>query len=380
MKSDNMKQLLTLILFLLLSCSAFAQSEIYIQTGNVITKLNDVDPNKINAIEWQIRLYKNGMPKDDNSLWGQIKGSTADEVLSKLEKQKKFELDFNEFIGKGRVQDEICTHFNSLGPIAIMEDITENESPLEEAQNKLAESFAKAVDLYNMTIEAHGYLDVIINGTDNPYTDVGNNFQQYADGLKDAILQIKSLQNVLINATDNLLQNINKKLDEIDIKLEKIRSQQDLSNDGNSDAIEATLNKELQKATNNNIQSQSSAKDNTYYAYLSVSFNVPAEDYYPSGIRATKRLIFISEPISCTGNADNIKEKVSQFISKVYTQYPDSSAIGFSDIDCTVHNGQSSDDWMETLDECKLEIEKLKKRISDGWGGDHKRFEIVEIK
>lgn len=208
-----------LIPAILLSLNLFSQSTFYIQTGSGITKIEDGDPLQINVKEWQVRLYRRNAPTSGTAFWGTIKGSSANEVMETLKKQQQFELDFNKFIGKGSVEDNVFTHFNPLGPIAVADVPKASELPLNNSKKRVSDLYEKATDLFYTGLEVKNNLDVILNGKENPYDGVGSNFMQYSENIKDNILQLRILQNLLVNSHVTTLQNINTRINEISKKL-----------------------------------------------------------------------------------------------------------------------------------------------------------------
>lgn len=215
-----MRHCLFFILFLLLSLTAFSQASFYIQTGIGITKVDDGDPAQINVKEWQVRLYKRSSSTSGTSFWGTIKGTSASEVMETLKKQQQFELDFNKFIGKGSVEDEVYTHFNPLGPIAVTDIPKASELPLNDAQKKVADLYAYAIDIFYDGREINQNLKTILPATEeNRYGDIGNNFTEYSLNIKDAVLQIIVLQNLLVNSHTTTLQTLNTRINEITKKI-----------------------------------------------------------------------------------------------------------------------------------------------------------------
>lgn len=214
-----MKRCLFFIPILLLSLTTFSQPPFYIQNGNSFTKVEEGNPAQINAKEWQVRLYKRNASTSGTLYWGTIKGNSASEVMEILKKQQQFELDFNKFIGKGSVEDEVYTHFNPLGPIAVTDAPKASELPLTEAQKKVADLYQQTTDIFYTGLDVKNNLDVIIKGKENAYADIGSNFMQYSENIKDNILQLRLLQNLLVNSHATTLQNINTRINEISKKL-----------------------------------------------------------------------------------------------------------------------------------------------------------------
>jgi len=212
-----MKRLIVFISLLLCLSSVSSITPFYILKGGSIIRDDNSDCNQVKAIEWQVRLYKKGTPKIGSSYWGVIKGRTADEVMTKLKSRQEFELKFNAFIGKGYIKDKVFTNFNSLGPIAIID-----ESKLEESSNKsnydrLSEVIGKAKDYYDVYMDVENNIDKIINTKPTgPFDNYGNVFKEYTDNLKDVLKNIDKLKNALINDTENKLGQIKRELSIID--------------------------------------------------------------------------------------------------------------------------------------------------------------------
>jgi hypothetical protein len=242
-----MKRLLALTSILFATHSVFSQEAFYVQNCNDISKVENSNPEQVSPIEWQVRLYKKGASKNGNSYWGTIKGSTANEVMTKLKSDQDFELRFNAFIGKGRVQDDVLTHFNPLGPIAIMEACTSKKSPNEENVTPTSEVYDKAKEYFSAYIEAKKRLDVILKGKAvNPYDNYGSVFREYTNNLKDAIKQIISLRTLLGNNASITMEKIDKQIASIDSKLETANTNQKQLNT----AISENQN---QNKTNNDV-------------------------------------------------------------------------------------------------------------------------------
>lgn len=216
-----MKHNFLVIAFSLTMHFAFSQATFYVQNGNNVTKVDNGDPSQLNVKEWQVRLYKRGVPKSGKNYWGTIKGSSADEVMQELKTEQEFELKFNAFIGKGRVQDESLTHFNSLGPIAVTDASTLDQSATEEKVEQTSEIYSKAGEYLTSYFEAKKRLDVILKGKPvNPYDNYGSVFIEYSSNLKDAIKQIISLRALLVNNASVTMAKIEQQIASIDSKLE----------------------------------------------------------------------------------------------------------------------------------------------------------------
>jgi hypothetical protein len=193
----------------------------YIQKGSNVVKIDNCNSDQIKAIEWVVRLYKKGTPKSGNSYWGTIKAATAGEVMTKLESEQNFELRCNAFFGKGRVQNDILTYFNPIGPIAIIEASALKESANEEKVEQTSEIYNKAGKYLDAYFEAKKRLDVILKGKlVNPYDNYGSVFREYTSNLKDAIKQVISLRTLLRNNASATMAKIDQQIASIDTKLE----------------------------------------------------------------------------------------------------------------------------------------------------------------
>ncbi|MBX2920961.1 MAG: hypothetical protein KF746_02125 [Chitinophagaceae bacterium] len=147
-----------------------------------------------------------------------------------------------------------------------------------------------------------------------------------------------------------------------------------------TDAIEETLQKELTKNNSSAINATKQIKLDTNYMYFSASFIVPGDDFYPSGARTQKRLIFISNPISYSGDFEEVKQKLTEtFESKLKQEMSDFKSNNSYQLYCNTHNGSLSNDLLKSFSECEVAIQKQKKSISDGWRGDSKRFKIIQL-
>ncbi|TCC82693.1 hypothetical protein [Pedobacter hiemivivus] len=194
------------------------QSTYYVQSKGNISKVENSDASRVKVKEWRVRLYKKGAPRTGNSNWGSISASSAEEVMKKLKAEQEFELRSNAFFGKGRVQDEICTHFNPLGPIAVLDEDTEKVA----AEKRAAELYAKSVDIYETFLEVKDNVDAL-RGVDNPYSGVGNNFKEYAETVKDVTIQTRMIQKMFTEFTDKTMNNIYQKMKVFDSKMDGVQ-------------------------------------------------------------------------------------------------------------------------------------------------------------
>ncbi|MFT4152909.1 hypothetical protein [Parafilimonas sp.] len=226
-----MTRFLFVLIALLLSFNLFSQPTFYVQNGNSISKVENGDPSQVNVNVWQVRLYKKGIPKSGNNYWGTIEGNSADDVMQKLKIQQEYELKINSFFGKGRVQDDILTHFNALGPIAITDASTSSKSTIVEKTDETSEVYNKAGSYVEAFLEAKKRLDVILKGKPvNPYDNYGSVLKEYAFNLKDAVKQVISLRTSLVNNTSITLDRISQQIASIDQKLEIANNNQEKLN------------------------------------------------------------------------------------------------------------------------------------------------------
>lgn len=338
----------------------------YIQKGTNIVKVENCNTDQIKAKEWTVRLYKKGAPKTGNSYWGTIKAATADEVMAKLKSQQDFELRFNNFIGKGSVQDDILTHFNPLGPIAIIDETKASELPLDEAQKKIADQYEKAVDLFYTGLDVKNNLDVIVKGKENPYADIGSNFMQYAEGLKDAVLQIRLVQNLLNKSTSNTLQNINKQIKEIDNKLNDVQAKQ-------TKIISSTKD----------IKSSKGAKvGNAFYIFLTTTIEIKPKESQFSNLQSSKTIYIISKPLLHKGSlTDDMLSEKEQFIADLEKHFIDKPDLltGIRNKSMEVHYGKPySTEVSKTSDEGYKAIEAYKNTIKETLEG-LAQFDFLEL-
>lgn len=224
-----MTRYLFILIVLLLSVNLYSQSTFYVQNGSSISKVDNADPSQLNVSVWQVRLYKRGASKSGNNYWGTIEASSADEVMQKLKVQQEYELKINSFFGKGRVQDEILTHFNALGPIAITEASTKSSTA--ERTDETSEIYNKAGSYVEAFFEVKKRLDVILKGKPvTPYDDYGSVFKEYASNLKDAVRQVISLRTLLVNNFSVTIDKMNQQIATIDEKLEVANTKQEKLN------------------------------------------------------------------------------------------------------------------------------------------------------
>lgn len=362
-----MKYSFVLAVILLTSCYSFSQTSFYILSGGNITKVENADPSKLNVIEWRVLLYKRGVAKTGTSYWGTIKGSTAHEVMEILKKQQQFELDFNKFIGKGSIEDAVYTHFNPLGPIAVLDDRKASELPLTDEQKKAADLYAKAVDIFYDGKDINNNLRAILPHTEeNRYGEIGNNFTEYAFNLKDAVLQIRVLQNLLFTHSTTSLQNINKRISEIDTKLKYAESKQ----------------KKVLSAKDNIRSKKTSSSDKEFYVFLTTKIQKKPEESQFSNLQSPTTLYIISKPFLHQGKLnDEMENEKEQVLKEIKSHFIDKPEIlkELSDIRLDIHYAKPySTELLKTSNDCNKAIEEYKNSIKETLQG-LTSFDFLEL-
>jgi hypothetical protein len=331
-----------------------SQTSFYIQSGGNVTKVENGDPSRLNITEWQVRLYKRGASTTGSSYWGTITGSTASEVMEKLRKEQAFELDFNKFIGKGRIEDDVYTHFNSLGPIALIDASKASELSLTDERKKLADLYAKAVDIFYDGKDINNNLKSILPETEeNRYGDIGSNFTDYAFNLKDAVLQIIILRNLLFNQTTTSLQNINKRISEIDTKLNDARVKQ----------------KKVLSAIDNIKRENAPESRKGFYVFLTTTLKKKPEESQFSNLQSPTTLYIISKPFLHQGNlTDEMANEKEQVLMEIRNHFIDKPEIlkELSNIKLDIHYGKPySTEVLKTGNDCNKAIEEYKNFIKE---------------
>lgn len=215
----------------------------------------------------------------------------------------------------------------------------------------------------------------------------------YQEGLKQTMLMnslSKQLQNNQTTSSQNRLTLQQKKaITNTNTQQTNRKSNLQNSTTANSqatsiipastDAIETMLQQALAKNNNPSITTITGDNTATYYMYLSACIIVPADDYYPSGARASKSLTFMSVPISYTEDFGDIKQKLTdEFKTKIQQQLPDRPKDSYI-LDYNLYDGPSESNIIKTLQKCNTQIQKHKQQINDGWHGNNKRFSIIQL-
>jgi hypothetical protein len=216
-----------------------AQNTYYIRSGKNITKVENSDPSKLNVTEWQVLLFKKGAAQVVGTQWGLITGKSSSQVMSQLKKDQDFELRYNAFMGKGRVQDAVFTNFNALGPVAVVENASSNQQKDDANNSPLVEKLTKVKQVYDQVKEYyddyHSIMEVVNEPKpQTPFDNVGQVFKEYSDNLKEAFLRVNSLQNQLQKGMNLSIAQIDKNINEINNNLSVVKN--------NSKVIKQKLN------------------------------------------------------------------------------------------------------------------------------------------
>ncbi len=106
--------------------SAFAlvvngQIAYYVERNGVIKPVVRGDSEKERPYQWQVRLYRLGVPKSGPG-WGQIIGQSADDAMEELHRSRDFQLRMVKFCKSySQNENQTLTYSNVLGPVAMYE-------------------------------------------------------------------------------------------------------------------------------------------------------------------------------------------------------------------------------------------------------------------
>jgi methyl-accepting chemotaxis protein len=224
---------LTLCFFLMHASRAFGQDTgtFYVDNGRGVSKVENGDSTQIKVTEWQVRLYKKGQSTGGNDQWGLITGKSAQSVMEKLKKAQDFELRYNAWAGKGRVPDDVFTHFNPLGPIAVVErEPTEREQALDkkrlipkEIWDRIQNAYERAKGYYE-GYQRIGEITSKEPKLKTPFDNVGDVFREYTDNLREAFERVADLRRRLEGITTPSIDEINRAIDEINRSLDAARN------------------------------------------------------------------------------------------------------------------------------------------------------------
>lgn len=342
---------------------AFSQNVYYEQRGNQVVKVTGQDPTQLVAKEWVVRLYKMNAPNSGANYWGTISGATADEVMKKLKTDQDFEISYNKFIGKGAVKDLIFTHFNPLGPIAIVDEGRSSDEVQSQYGEEVVTITQKLKEYMQASTEAKKKLDVILKGKPvTAFDNVGEVFKEYSSNLKDAIKQLLSLKKMLYTQTANSMDNIAANIESIN---------QDFSV---LDMAKNTIDNVLSK----NTSSKTSQMVGGNYAYIIKWAVIPnAGEAYPSGVRSAKYVYFFSQPISYKGNFESTQQQtINSFEQFTLSQV---SSINNYTGKTTFMLGSDANDptnKFKSYNECLAEIQAQIQKLNTSYGGHTDNYTI----
>lgn len=191
-----------------------AQEPYYVDDAGQISAANG-DPKKVQAGEWQVRLYKSGARTGGKDHWGLITGKTAEDVMQQLKSGQDFQVRYAKWAGTDQTSD-VSTYFNPLGPIAV----------LKSTKSISGDKWKKVLDFIERINKARKIFKQIadILGTrpkdSNPYKNVGRVLKEYGTNLKNVEKAMAELLDK-INDNSEAMNQINNDLDQIAIDIEK---------------------------------------------------------------------------------------------------------------------------------------------------------------
>ena len=178
-----------------------------------------------------------------------------------------------------------------------MEGINSCSKNCSKEQNK------KTTDLFYTGLNVKNNLDVIIKGEENPYADIGSNFMQYSENIKDNILQLRVVQNLLFDHTTTSLQNIKTRLNEISKKV---------------NITQIKLNKVTTALNNLGKVQNKNTSANSFYIFLTTSMERKPKESQFSNLQSHKTIYIISKPFLHKGNLiDDMRIEKSLFITDI---------------------------------------------------------------
>ncbi|AIE83486.1 tetratricopeptide repeat protein [Fimbriimonas ginsengisoli] len=109
-------------LVLLAKTTSLQSEQILTGKGRTLTPVTVV-PAQVSARWWHHRLYSPDTPAYGNGFWGVVEASTSDQLRSDLVRMRKLQYTWWEWLGKqGRPEPMPFSAFNTLGPIAVVDD------------------------------------------------------------------------------------------------------------------------------------------------------------------------------------------------------------------------------------------------------------------
>lgn len=191
-----MKHLITRFLLLamcVLSGQAAAAIESYwIDDGRSLTPTQAYgDPDEIKPDRWEVRLYRNGETPGAPwpAYWGSISGKSAREVMDKLKRSQEFQIRYARWAGFD-YRTERDTHFNPLGPIAVMKPPAKIPNPLKALFDEAMRMRGKLRDHHLIDLDR-------LFGDNNPFGSVGRVVREYGDSLLHAQQQLDRLEGLI---------------------------------------------------------------------------------------------------------------------------------------------------------------------------------------
>jgi len=195
-----------------------------VDDGQTISKIENGVADQVRPSEWQVRLYKNGAPTGGRDNWGLITGKTAASVMEQLKREQQFQIRFARFAGTD-YRMEVCTHFNPLGPIAVVKQSkTRNpyaggwdkgENPYALPLTKIRE-MQKAVETVNELREYGDLVKQIAESNERfPQTERGRTLREYLDNLKFVSQQGMKLNQALNDSIRSVESDILRGLEDV---------------------------------------------------------------------------------------------------------------------------------------------------------------------
>jgi hypothetical protein len=168
-----------------------------------LTPVLQGDPTDVSAVGWRMLFYRAGARRGGRDYWGSESGNSAEEVIRATKRSQEFEVRWCAFVNKGQPPCESDTYFNSLGPVAVVEEAsakhTEEYPSASDTQKAVLSRLVihwgeQLKEVRNKLVELernHG------NVSENPAEGVGSVTKEYTDLLTDAEEQYHSVRNLL---------------------------------------------------------------------------------------------------------------------------------------------------------------------------------------
>lgn len=216
MAVNTIRRLAPLALVLLLgpAVSQFADAQdgvqdgYYIDDGRGVRFVQDGDPHSFQAESWKIELYKVGdTPRPPTNHWGLKTAKTAQNAMDQLRRSQEFELVWNSWLGRGRVQNASgTTYYNPRGPIAVVKPlrnhVRQSLASLESVQSRMQEK----MDLFTQ-------LTAVIK--EGRSSHVGSVLHEYGTQIIKAMTDLGELQADMHSGLAPDIESINRGIDSI---------------------------------------------------------------------------------------------------------------------------------------------------------------------